>query len=179
MSDTDTQLFRLLDPDGKEIMSGPMSIIMEHLPDTNARNAALDGMLRSAIDAVEAEERTNQARTAAAQILSDGITRLCSRMDSFEKARALSMKRAEAEIQHRARQRVAAMLDALPDPDEPEPTTEPYSIDRKQRMADQEPNEILPPPRESPGPEPGSLDYPPHPQIAAPTAISLNSANEA
>jgi hypothetical protein len=44
---TDTQLFRLLDPDGKEIMNGPMSAIMERLPDTHDRNAALETRLQS------------------------------------------------------------------------------------------------------------------------------------
>jgi hypothetical protein len=175
MSDTDTQLFRLLDPEGKEIMNGPMSMIMERLPDTHARNDALDSMLRTAVDAVEAEEKLADARACAAQILSDGITRLSARIDHFEKARALSMKRAEAEQQRRARHHVNAMLDQLPDPDDP--TTEPYIKDRGERMAtDQDPNEILPPPRETPGPAPGSLDYPPHPQVASPVSISLDEA---
>jgi hypothetical protein len=174
---SDTQIFKLLNPTGEVIMTGSMNAIMERLPDTHARNDALDSMLRTAVDAVEAEERANEARASAAQILSDGITRLSARIDSFEKARAISMKRAEAEQQRRDRQRVAAMLDALPDPDQP---SDPYSIDLKERVADQHPTDILPPPRdpEEPGPEPGSILYPPRPQIAAPTAISLNSAEQ-
>jgi len=169
---SDTQIFKLLNPTGEVIMTGSMNAIMERLPDTHARNDALESMLRTAIDAVEAEERANVARAAATQILSDGITRLSARMDSFEKARAISQKRAEAEAQRRGRQRVAAMLDALPDPDQP------YSLDLKERVADQHPTDILPPPRdpEEPAPDPGSLDYPPPPQVAPPTAISLNSA---
>jgi hypothetical protein len=174
MSTDDTQIFKLTSPTGEVIMTGSMSAIMERLPDTTARNDAIDSMLRTAVDAVEAEEKLADARASAAQILSDGITRLSSRMDSFEKARALSMKRAEAEVQHRARQRVAAMLDGLPDPDDPDET---YSLDRKERTAtDQDPNEIFPPPRETPGPEPGTIDYPPRPQVASPVSISLDEA---
>jgi hypothetical protein len=75
---SDTQIFKLLNPTGEVIMTGSMNAIMERLPDTHARNDALESMLRTAIDAVEAEERANVARAAATQILSDGITRLCA-----------------------------------------------------------------------------------------------------
>jgi hypothetical protein len=97
MSDTDTQLFRLLDPEGKEIMNGPMSMIMERLPDTTARNDAIDSMLRTAVDAVEAEEKLADARASAAQILSDGITRLSTRMDTYGAKRAEEAERKEQE----------------------------------------------------------------------------------
>jgi hypothetical protein len=181
MSDPDTQLFRLLDPEGKEIMNGPMSIIMEHLPDTTARNAALEEAVHAAVEAAEAEERANEARASMAQILSDGVTRLSTRLDSYIEQLEEQHKVAAEEAEREEREQIQRKLDQLPDPDEPtapEPD-EPYSLDRRERMAtDQNPNEILPPPRdpEEPGPEPGSILYPPRPQIAAPTAISLNSA---
>ena len=83
MTDPDTPLFRLLDPEGKEIMSGPLNILMECLPDTNARNEAIESMYQVASATVEAEERANEARAAAAQVLSDGITRLTTRLDTY------------------------------------------------------------------------------------------------
>jgi hypothetical protein len=117
---TDTQTFKLYGPTGEVIMTGSMSAIMERLPDTHARNDAEHSMLETAIKAVEAEERADEARGVAAQYLSDGITRLADRLDSFEKARSLAAKRAEAEQQKRDRQRVQSYIDGLPDPDEPE-----------------------------------------------------------
>jgi hypothetical protein len=195
MTDTE-QTFRLLDPDGQEIMNGPMSLIMERLPDTHARNDALDSMLKIACDAVEAEQRADEARASVARSLRDGITRLRARLDSFEKARAISQRRAEAEQQRRDRQRVQAMLDQLPDPDDPEL----YSLDRKEREAspaDQDPEgSIIPTPEDPTGAsidpddvglegvtatrpvtDPQDLGYPPaQKQVPQPVSISLNEA---
>jgi hypothetical protein len=118
---TDTQTFKLYGPTGDVIMTGSMNAIMERLPDTHARNDAEHSMLETAIKAAEAEERADEARSVAARYLSDAITRLVDRLDSFEKQRALSMKRQEAEQQRRDRQRVRSYIDTWPDPEEPEP----------------------------------------------------------
>jgi hypothetical protein len=146
------QTFKLYGPDGTIIAHGALSSVMEHLPDTHARNDALSTMLDTAVKQVEAEERADEARACAAKILSDGITQLASRMDAFEKQRAISMKRAHAEQQRRDRHRVAAMLDQLPDPDDPEP----YSFDPTERVptsTDQDPKGIIPEPADPTGTE--------------------------
>jgi hypothetical protein len=122
---TDNQTFKLTGPAGEVIMTGSMSAIMERLPDTHACNDALSTMLDTAVKQVEAEEKLEDARACATQILHDGITRLCARLDAFEKQRAISMKRAEAERQRRDQQRVQSYLDQLPDPDAPEPIVYP------------------------------------------------------
>jgi hypothetical protein len=119
---SDTQTFKLYGPSGDVIMTGSMNAIMERLPDTHARNDALSTMLDTAVKQVEAEEKLEDARACAAKILSDGVTRLASRLDAFEKQRALSMKRAEAQRKARDAARVQRYLDELPDPDAPEPT---------------------------------------------------------
>jgi hypothetical protein len=132
------QSFTLLDPYGVPIMKGSMNTLMEHIPDTSARNDALTSMLQIACDAVEAEEKLEDARACAAKILSDGITRLCSRLDQFEKQRALSAKRAEAARKEAAQRQVQRYMDELPDPDTPSDPDEPeelYSIDPKEREA--------------------------------------------
>jgi hypothetical protein len=78
-------------------------------------------MLDTAVKQVEAEEKLEEARATAAQILSDGITRLCARLDVFEKQRALSAKRAEAARKEVEQRRVQRYLDEeLPDPDLPD-----------------------------------------------------------
>ena len=201
---TDTQTFKLYGPSGEVIMTGSMSAIMERLPDTHARNDALSTMLDTAVKQVEAEEKLEDARACATQILHDGITRLCARLDAFEKQRAISMKRAEAERQRRDQQRVQSYLDQLPDPDLPDdpkafgiipPAQDPTGAELESDGDDLTIKSAVDPERYGPveedaeefdpnlfgerdvptlGPEPGSRLYQGPPQIAPPTAISLN-----
>jgi hypothetical protein len=131
---TDTQTFKLYGPSGDVIMTGSMNAIMERLPDTHARNDALSTMLDTAVKQVEAEECADAARACAAQILADGITRITHRLAQFEKQRALSAKRAEAQRKAEGQRRVQRYLDELPDIDDPDP--EPYSTDPKEREAE-------------------------------------------
>jgi hypothetical protein len=126
------QTFKLYGPTGDIIMTGSMSAIMERIPDSVARNAALEDMLKIAADAVGAEERQAEARACAIRTLSDGVARLATRLDSFEKELAISMEREEAEQHRRDQQEVQSYLDALPDPDEPD---ELYALDPKEREA--------------------------------------------
>jgi hypothetical protein len=190
---TDNQTFKLTGPAGDVIMTGSMSAIMERLPDTTARNDALSTMLDTAVKQVEAEERAEEARTCAAQILADGITHLTTRLDAYEKQRALSMKRAEAQRKARDAARVQRMLDQLPDPDDPDDL---YPFDPKEREAsqDQNPEGVIPTPVDPTGaslkdtglegsvafrqtPDPEDLGIVPDPkQVSQPISISLNEA---
>ena len=173
------QTFKLYGPTGDIIMTGSMNAIMERLPDTKARDSALADMLKIAADAVEAEERQVEARACAIRTLSDGLTNLSTRLDSFEKQRAISAKRAEAARKEAAQQRVQRYLDELPDPDDPDL----YSFDPKERSTTSAPDEVSQDPSEmgavydpEPHPESGSRLNSPAPQVAQPTAISLNEA---
>ena len=115
---SDTQTFKLYGPSGDVIMTGSMNAIMERLPDTSAD--ALSTMLDTAVKQVEAEEKLEDARACAAQILADGITRLTSRLDAFEVRREEQQRLDEQEAEREQQRRVQAMLDALPDPDDPD-----------------------------------------------------------
>jgi len=117
---SDTQTFKLYGPSGDVIMTSSMNAIMERLPDTSARNDALSTMLDTAVKQVEAEEKLEDARACAAQILADGITRLTSRLDAFEVRREEQQRLDEQEAEREQQRRVQAMLDALPDPDDPD-----------------------------------------------------------
>jgi hypothetical protein len=150
-------------------------------------------MLDTAVKQVEAEEQLEEARAAATKILSDGITRLCSRLDQFEKQRALSAKRAEAARKAQDQRRVQRYLDELPNPDNPE--EEFYSTDPVERAAslrDEDPQGAIPPPVDPIGavlkdtgleeevtttevtPDPKDLGHVPDPkQIAPPVAASF------
>jgi hypothetical protein len=152
---TDTQTFKLYGPSGDVIMTGSMNAIMERLPDTSARNDALSTMLDTAVKQVEAEEKLEDARACAVKILTDGITRLTSRLDQFEKQRALSAKRAEAARKEAAQRQVQRYMDELPDPDNPDPDDQPYSTDPAERQASlrDQATEGIPPAKDPTGAE--------------------------
>jgi hypothetical protein len=143
------QTFKLLGPDGAIIMQGALSSVMEHLPDTSARNDALGTMLDTAVKQVAAEEQLEQAKACAVKILADGVTRLSARIDQFEKARSLAAKRVEAARKEAAQRQVQRYMDEeWDDPDEP------YSIDPAERQAsmrDQDPEGAIPPPADPTG----------------------------
>jgi hypothetical protein len=193
MSEPDTRQFTLTSPTGEVIMQGSMNEVMEHIPDTTARNAAIDQLLHTALEQLAAERTRDQAREATAQMLCDSINRLCSRLDSYEEKRAQSIARAEEEQQRRDQEEVQAYLDKLPNPEEPNeysfdreerettdqdlpPPQDPTGVSVDQEPATQDPNEMGAVYDPQPRPEPGSRLYPPHPGIPPPTSISLNEA---
>jgi hypothetical protein len=102
------------------ILVGSQEEFFSYLPQTAAREEAEQRLADQEERLQDQEQQQAETRACAAQILSDGVTRLCARLDVFEKQRALSAKRAEAERQRRDRQRVQSYLAQLPDPDDPD-----------------------------------------------------------
>jgi hypothetical protein len=204
MSDNQ-QSFKLYDPDGMLIAHGATaSKAMAPLPGSVARQEELQQMYSAVAEAVEAkereqeaEQRAEQALATSAQILSDGISRLATRLDAEEDRRALAAKEAEEEQQRKGEEEVRAYLAALPDPEQPEPmgtsdddplTAHP-PVDHERNnpehepletdaAATQDPNQMGEVYDPQPRPDPGSRLYPPHPGIAQPVSISLNSERE-
>jgi hypothetical protein len=120
MTEPDTRLFHLFDSDGKEIMTGSMSAIMERLPSTKARDAALADMLRIAVDSVEAEQKRDEAVRSTVQMLSDVTAHLSARMDAYIARREKQRREDEQEAGAEEQRQIEAMLDGLPDFDNPE-----------------------------------------------------------
>jgi cobalamin biosynthesis protein CobT len=118
MSNTDTQQFVLTSATGEVIAHGSMSSVMEHLPDTHARDAALSSMLRTATDAVEAEQRRAEAYASAAQMISDTVEHLTNRMDAYIAGREDQRRRDAEEAEREEQEEIQRTLDALPDPDD-------------------------------------------------------------
>jgi hypothetical protein len=98
------------------VMVGNLNAVMEQLPDTKARTAALLNMYRIADSAVEAEARRDVARADAKRArdelrdtqvrrITDAITRLSARVDALEQ---------------RQTRRLKEYIDSLPDPDNPD-----------------------------------------------------------
>jgi hypothetical protein len=120
MTDDTPQTFKLTSPTGEVIMTGSMSAIMERLPDTHARDDALDNMLRTAIDAVEAEERRQGAVRSCAHMLDAFADSMNARIDAYEAKCEAEAKAAAEEAEREEQERIQSMLDQLPDPDDPE-----------------------------------------------------------
>jgi hypothetical protein len=121
MTDPNTQIIRWIDADGKEVMTGKLSKLAEHLPDTPARDAALSSMLKTAAEAVEAEQRRDQALASTAQMISDAVERLMARVDREEQCRAEQERIKAEQAEQEEQQRIQDELAALPDPDNPDP----------------------------------------------------------
>jgi hypothetical protein len=104
-------------PPADAIIHGSLSVVMEQLPDTQARQAAIEHMYRVAADAVEAEERRQAAHDATMRMVADAVTHFVNRMDRIIR-RYEDEARHDAEREEQARQdeqaeRITAALDAL------------------------------------------------------------------
>jgi hypothetical protein len=108
-------------PPSNAIAHGNLSTVMAHLPDTVARSEALAraDALMDKIEAAEAE----QALTRAAQvaIFADTVATLSQRLIALEARRDAQAKRDQEEQEQQGRERIAAVLDGLPDVDDPTP----------------------------------------------------------
>jgi hypothetical protein len=120
MTEPNTQTFRMIDPEGKEIMSGSLPALMEHLPDTPAREAALDQMLKTAAEAVAAEEQRDQAIASTAQMITDAVTRLTHRLDAYITRQEEQQRQDEEQALRKEQEEIQRTLDQLPDPDAPD-----------------------------------------------------------
>src|SRR6516164_4027418 len=90
-------------PPADAIIHGSLSVVMEPLPDTQARQAAIEHMYRVAADAVEAEERRQAAHDATMRMVADAVTHFVNRMDRIIR-RYEDEARHDAEREEQARQ---------------------------------------------------------------------------
>jgi hypothetical protein len=103
------------------ILVGSLPEFMSYLPQTAAREEAEQRLADQEKQQALTAEQQEAVRQCAAQILADGVSRLCDRLDSYEEQRALAAKEAEEEQERRDQEEVRAYLAELPDPEQPEP----------------------------------------------------------
>jgi hypothetical protein len=175
------QQFKLLDPLGNIIAQGSLPAVMEHLPDSVARNDAIENMHRVAAETVEAEQRTleaeqreAQALASTVQMITDGVGRLTARLDAYEEW----LEREEEEAEQ---EEIEQMMDQLPDPDAPatfHPTGDLHTLSPKLDQGTL-PNSLVKDVPPSSGtmlePNPAELAYPSTPAQRSPVAISFQS----
>jgi hypothetical protein len=187
MSNTDTRQFTLTSSTGEVIAHGSLNAVMEHLPDTHARDAALESMLRTAADAVEAEQRQQEAYASAAQMISDTVAHLTSRLAAYLTRREDQRRRDAERAEREEQEEIQRTLDALPDPDNPDaPDTHIPTGDLHELPPSEDPTGDATPLEEDdqgltgviatrPITDPSELGGVPDPkQVSQPIAISLN-----
>jgi hypothetical protein len=180
----------LKDAPDNAVMVGTLEGCLTGLDATPAHQELLD--LRASIPPLLQQVKQfgadKEAFYGSLQQTIDACDRQHARLDSFEKQRAISAKRAEAEQKRRDRQRVQAYLDTLPDPDGPDvgELTIHHKVDPAERGYD--PDDPDDPETwqddvglegsvtTRPTPDPKNLGYLPDPkQISQPVSISLNN----
>lgn len=178
------QQFKLYDHTGKIIASGSMSCVTEHILDSRARSdsLALLDAAAYALGVMERQELEAQKLTEQkVRTLCDSAARLAIRFDAFEQRR-MARQRADEEEERR---QIQAMLDALPNPDLPDPFSPsgemhgiPASQPEDQQQLQQSDQGSLPRELalegEGPLDPPSELGAPETPAQRAPVAVSLN-----
>lgn len=103
------------------IVVGDMRQVFEYIPQSVARNDAMAELERARFTADQIKGIQEKTRAVQVSMLADSVTHLSSRMDALVTRRAERARRdAEREAEEEAK-RIQAELDALPDPDDPEP----------------------------------------------------------
>jgi hypothetical protein len=102
------------------LVGGPLSAIMENIPDTIARRDSIRKFAAARIDAAHIGEVQKATRALQVAAFCDSIDTLARRLDSLaarRKERRAAKARKDAEEEAKQGQE---MLDALPDPDNPD-----------------------------------------------------------
>src|SRR5262249_54767757 len=95
------------------IVVGPMSEVMEYIPQTIARDNAMAELERARLSAEQIKTAQNKTRDIQLSMLHDAITHLSTRMDAFvERCQAQARRDAE-EAEREEAERIQAELDAL------------------------------------------------------------------
>jgi hypothetical protein len=124
-----TQLFAIVPvpehtpPPVEAIVVGSLDDVLEYVPQSLSRLEAMQirDAVGQALDYARQVQDYERSLKEQIQTFNDKcLAPVANRIDSFEKARAQSAKRAEAEQKRRDRQRVQAYIDGLPDPDAPD-----------------------------------------------------------
>jgi hypothetical protein len=106
------------------LVVGPMREVMEYIPQSAARADALEELEHARFTADQIASMQQKTRAVQATMLCDSLNHLSARLDSFLTRRA-DAEREEARAREEAeQQRIQAELDALPDPDQPDPLRE-------------------------------------------------------
>ena len=171
------------------MVGGPLSAIMENIPDSIARTDAIRAYQTARLDAAQIDQMQKATHALQVAAFCDSVNTISRRLDAIEARRTARLKReAKARKDDEAR-RVQEMLDNLPDPDDPNgpafypPGGELHEVAPPNTDNEGElPKDLLratpPSPGNYPLDDPAELDEPPQSKYRPPVAVSLNEADE-
>jgi hypothetical protein len=158
------------------IITGSMSAVMEYIPQSVARQDAIEELEKARFTADQISSLQEKTRAVQATMLSDSINHLTARLDVLVARRDEEAREREAEEETAEAKKIADELAALPDPDDPRPhenTGNLHTLSAKEDPGDPTddtegylPEELAPPP--DPPPEQKGTVFP------QPTAIQAN-----
>jgi hypothetical protein len=123
----DPELFSIVPVVGKApsdaICTGPMSEVTTYIGQSIARIAEEERLAQAQRDAEETERHQQETRAHNAQMFVNGIAHLATRLDQFEARKKAHEEQLQREAQAAENARIEALLDALPDPDNPDVET--------------------------------------------------------
>ena len=137
------------------IVVGPYNEVLAYIPQSVARNDALEELEHARFTADQIASMQEKTRAVQATMLSDSVKHLSARLDSFLTRRDEQRRRDAEREEEEEQQRLQAELDALPNPDDPDAYT---------------PGSEMHPAKSTP---PGEPEDPTGSSIPQPTAISL------
>ena len=102
------------------IAIGNIEQVLEYIPQSHAREKAEAELAHARV--IADQTRQAQAATTKLQVaaFADSVLRLKHRLDQFEQRKAEQVRRDAEEAERKEAERIAAHLDALPDPDDPD-----------------------------------------------------------
>jgi hypothetical protein len=103
------------------IATGPLSTVMQLLPDTRARTDALEELEAARIKSEQTSIIQDMNKGIYAAVLCDAVTRLTRRIDAEEQYRTEKARRDAEEQEARENRLIEDALSKLPDPDAPGP----------------------------------------------------------
>ena len=101
------------------IMTGPLDLIMQNLPDTHSRQDAIEQLEFARIKSDQISTMQNVSRALQVSAFCDSIKHLSARMDALATRRAERARKDAEEAKRQEAQRIQDYLASLPDPDEP------------------------------------------------------------
>ena len=169
------------------MVGGPLSSILENIPDTNARHDSIRAHQAARIDAVATETKQKAIRALQIAAFADSVNSICKRMDALEARSSKKLRQIAAQKDAAEQKQIADYLNTLPDPDNPpashghfntgdlSPLPPTNTGDDNEGDLPAELSRATPPsPGSYPLDDPAELDGPLQSKYRQPVAVSLN-----
>ena len=176
------------------MVGGPLSAVLENVPDSVARNNSIRAHQAARINSMATEQKQKAIRALQIAAFADSINQISARLDAVEKRRTQRARHIAAQQKADEEKQIQDYLNTLPDPDNPDdpdaaviqsPSGELHALPPTNTGDDAEgdlPKQLLrttpPSPGTYPLDDPAEMDVPSQPKFRAPVAVSLNEADD-